>query len=156
MTEVKTYYYTEGNTVRQVAQPLPDRHTREREIREERERRKRQERRKMQRMMRKNAFILWEQVAMVAATVVGLFVGYINLTNSITTHMDNISALEQNISDLKASNSATESRIASQTNLGEIKAVAVNEMGMVYANADQIVYYDMESSDYMNQYHNIP
>lgn len=155
MTEVKTYYYTEGNTVRQVAQPLPDRHTREREIREERERRKRQERRKMQRMMRKKR-IYSIYVAMVAATVVGLFVGYINLTNSITTHMDNISALEQNISDLKASNSATESRIASQTNLGEIKAVAVNEMGMVYANADQIVYYDMESSDYMNQYHNIP
>ncbi|MBD8914858.1 MAG: hypothetical protein EGR77_02450 [Pseudobutyrivibrio sp.] len=155
MTEVKTYYYTEGNTVRQVAQPLPDRHTREREIREERERRKRQERRKMQRMMRKKR-IYSMYVAMVAATVVGLFVGYINLTNSITTHMDNISALEQNISDLKASNSATESRIASQTNLGEIKAVAVNEMGMVYANADQIVYYDMESSDYMNQYHNIP
>lgn len=155
MTEAKTYYYTEGNTVRQVAQPLPDRHTREREIREERERRKRQERRKMQRMMRKKR-IYSMYVAMVAATVVGLFVGYINLTNSITTHMDNISALEQNISDLKASNSATESRIASQTNLGEIKAVAVNEMGMVYANADQIVYYDMESSDYMNQYHNIP
>ncbi len=155
MTEVKTYYYTEGNTVRQVAQPLPDRHTREREIREERERRKRQERRKMQRMMRKKR-IYSMYVAMVAATVVGLFVGYINLTNSITTHMDNISALEQNISDLKASNSATESRIASQTNLGEIKTVAVNEMGMVYANADQIVYYDMESSDYMNQYHNIP
>lgn len=155
MTEVKTYYYTEGNTVRQVAQPLPDRHTREREIREERERRKRQERRKMQRMMRKKR-IYSMYVAMVAATVVGLFVGYINLTNSITTHMDNISALEQNISDLKASNSATESRIASQTNLGEIKSVAVNEMGMVYANADQIVYYDMESSDYMNQYHNIP
>ena len=155
MTEVKTYYYTEGNTVRQVAQPLPDRHTREREIREERERRKRQERRKMQRMMRKKR-IYSMYVAMVAATVVGLFVGYINLTNSITTHMDNISSLEQNISDLKASNSATESRIASQTNLGEIKTVAVNEMGMVYANADQIVYYDMESSDYMNQYHNIP
>lgn len=155
MTEVKTFYYTEGNTVRQVAQPLPDRHTREREIREEREKRKRQERRKMQRMMRKKR-IYSMYVAMVAATVVGLFVGYINLTNSITTHMDNISALEQNISDLKASNSATESRIASQTNLGEIKAVAVNEMGMVYANADQIVYYDMESSDYMNQYHNIP
>lgn len=155
MTEVKTYYYTEGNTVRQVAQPLPDRHTREREIREEREKRKRQERRKMQRMMRKKR-IYSMYVAMVAATVVGVFVGYINLTNSITTHMDNISALEQNISDLKASNSATESRIASQTNLGEIKAVAVNEMGMVYANADQIVYYDMESSDYMNQYHNIP
>ena len=40
MTEVKTYYYTDGNTVRQVEQPLPDRHTREREIRGERERKR--------------------------------------------------------------------------------------------------------------------
>lgn len=52
MTEVKTYYYTDGNTVRQVEQPLPDRHTREREIREERERKRRQARRKAQAAMR--------------------------------------------------------------------------------------------------------
>ena len=32
MTEVKTYYYTDGNTVRQVEQPLPDRHTRDRRV----------------------------------------------------------------------------------------------------------------------------
>lgn len=155
MTEVKTYYYTDGNTVRQVEQPLPDRHTREREIREERERKRRQARRKAQAAMRrKRVYSMY--IVSVAVALVGLFVGYINLTNSITTHTDNISALEQNISDLKASNSATESRIASATNLGDIKTAAINEMGMVYANADQIVYYDMDSSDYMNQYHNIP
>ena len=153
MTEVKTYYYTDGNTVRQVEQPLPDRHTREREIREERERKRRQARRKAQAAMRRKRVY---SMYIVSVALVGLFVGYINLTNSITTHMDNISALEQNISDLKASNSATESRIASATNLGDIKTAAINEMGMVYANADQIVYYDMDSSDYMNQYHNIP
>ncbi len=151
MTEVKTYYYTDGNTVRQVEQPLPDRHTREREIREERERKRRQARRKAQAAMRRKRVY-----SMYIVSVAVAFVGYINLTNSITTHMDNISALEQNISDLKASNSATESRIASATNLGDIKTAAINEMGMVYANADQIVYYDMDSSDYMNQYHNIP
>ena len=105
-------------------------------------------------MRRKRVYSMY--IVSVAVALVGLFVGYINLTNSITTLMDNISALEQNISDLKASNSATESRIASATNLGDIKTAAINEMGMVYANADQIVYYDMDSSDYMNQYHNIP
>ena len=110
MTEVKTYYYTDGNTVRQVEQPLPDRHTREREIREERERKRRQARRKAQAAMRrKRVYSMY--IVSVAVALVGLFVGYINLTNSVTTHTDNISALEQNISDLKASNSATESRM---------------------------------------------
>lgn len=91
MTEVKTYYYTDGNTVRQVEQPLPDRHTREREIREERERRRRRARRKAQAAMRrKRVYSMY--IVSVAVALVGLFVGYINLTNSITTHMDNISA----------------------------------------------------------------
>lgn len=155
MTEVKTYYYTEGNTVRQVAQPLPDRYTKEQEIREERQRRQRQLRRKQQAALRKQRMYAM-YVSVIAVALVGLFVGYVNLTNSITTRMDNISALEQEISDLKASNSAAESRIASNTNLGAIKASAINDMKMVYASPDQIVYYDMESSDYMNQYHNIP
>ena len=155
MTEVKTYYYTEGNTVRQVGEALPDRYTRERERREEQEKRRRRQRRKHQTIMRrKRLYAIY--ISSVVVAVCALFVGYVNLTNSITTHMNNISQLEQNISDLKASNSATESRIASATNLGEIKATAMNQLGMVYANADQIVYYNMESSDYMSQYHNIP
>lgn len=41
MKEVRTYYIQEGNTVRQVAEPLPNRETREREKRQEELREKR-------------------------------------------------------------------------------------------------------------------
>lgn len=81
---------------------------------------------------------------------------YIYLQNSITTSMHNIATLQGEISDLKAANSATESRIHTSTNLNDIKSRAINELGMVYATSDQIVYYDMQDEDYMNQYDSIP
>ncbi len=155
MREVKTYYYEEGNVVRQVEAPLSDRYTRERERQEERERQLRRKRHQQAVAARKRKFYSF-YLAVASIALVGLFVGYVNLTNSITTHRNNIASLEQDISDLKASNSATESRIASQSNLNDIKNQALNEMGMVYANQDQIVYYTMDNNDYMNQYNNIP
>lgn len=155
MTEVKTYYYTEGNTVRQVGEALPDRYTRERERREEQEKRRRRQRRKHQAIMRrKRLYAIY--ISSVAVAVCALFVGYVNLTNSITTHMDNIAALESQVTDLKAENSAAQSRISTVSNLADVKSKAMNELGMVYAKADQIVYYNMDDSDYMSQYHKIP
>ncbi len=155
MAEVKTFYFTEGNTVRQVAQPLPDRHEIERERKEKQERnRRRQQRKRAAMMRRKRLYAIY--ITLVVASVCGLFVGYVDLTNSITTRMNHISSLEAQVTELKASNSAAQSRIDTSSNLGDIKATAMNELGMVYANADQIVYYDMDNSDYMSQYHNIP
>ena len=155
MAEVKTFYFTEGNTVRQVAQPAPDRRDRERERREEQLRRRRRQQRKHAAMMRrKRLYAIY--IAGVITSACALFVGYVNLTNSITTHMDNVSKLEAQVTELKAQNSATQSRIDTSTNLGDVKAAAMNQLGMVYANADQIVYYNMENNDYMSQYHKIP
>ncbi len=155
MTEVKTFYFTEGNTVRQVEQPLPDRHEIERERRERQERnRKRQQRKRAAMMRRKRLYTIY--IMGVVAVAGALFVGYVNLTNSITTHMDNVAALESQITDLKAENSAAQSRISTVSNLADVKAKAMNELGMVYAKADQIVYYNMDDSDYMSQYHKIP
>ena len=85
-----------------------------------------------------------------------LCTSYIYLQNSITTSMHNIATLQSEISDLKAANAATESRIHTSTNLNDIKNRAINEFGMVYATSDQIVYYDMQDEDYMNQYVSIP
>lgn len=157
MTEVKTYYFTEGNVVRQAAepQPLPNRRQTEHERREEQARRRRRQQRRHAAMMRRKRMYAVYFAGIVAATC-GLFVGYINLTNSITTHMNNISELESQITELKAENSAAQSRIDTSTNLGAVKAAAMNDLGMVYAREDQIVYYSMENSDYMSQYHNIP
>ncbi len=155
MTQIQNYYITEGNTVRVEEIPLPNRQRREQE-RLEKERLQRRKRQRMQaRMARRQRF----QAMCTAVVVLGLSllcVGYVNLSNNITTHMKQISALQEEVSGQKAQNSAAESRIATAANLKDIRGIALNELGMVYANADQIVYYDMEDNDYMSQYQNIP
>ena len=63
-----------------------------------------------------------------------------------------IASLETEISELKASNAATESRISTTTNLNSIKESAISELGMVYAGTDQIVFYTIPDEDYMDRY----
>lgn len=155
MKEARTYYIQDGNTVRKVAEPLPNRETRERERRQEALRERRIRERKHAAMMRRHRLhVMYLTLAVV--TICGLFVGYVQLQTDITTRMNHVAQLEDEISTVKAENSATESRIDTTTNLNNVKAAAVNELGMVYAGNDQIVYYDMERTDYMNQYHEIP
>ena len=85
----------------------------------------------------------------------GFFTGYVNLQTSIRAHMANISSLKSDISDMKASNSAAQSRIATATDLNDIKLYALTNCQMVYANNGQIVYYDIADEDYMSQYEDI-
>ena len=40
--------------------------------------------------------------------------------------------------------------------LNHVNDVAVNQLGMVYASSDQIMYYEIANDDYMNQYSDIP
>lgn len=120
MKEVRTYYIQEGNTVRQVAEPLPNRETREREKRQEELREKRLRQRRHAAMMRRHRIhVMYLTLAVIAAC--GLFVGYVQLQNDITTRMNHVAQLEDEISTVKAENSATESRIDTTTNLNAVK-----------------------------------
>ena len=85
-----------------------------------------------------------------------MLVGYVALQTNVSTRMNNIANLENQLSSVKADNKATESRIATTTNLSEIKDKAIKDLGMVYATNSQIVYYNVDGSDYMSQYHDIP
>ncbi len=161
MQELKTYYYQDGNTVR-VEQPvrrpsrnLPTREQRERERREAAERRQHITERRRIAAYKRNKLLSTYMILAVAVTCVMLVI-YVSMQNNLTTRMNHVAALENQLSELNADNNATESRIATTTNLSEIKDKAMNELGMVYANSDQIVYYSIDSSDYMNQYHDIP
>lgn len=84
------------------------------------------------------------------------FMGYLHLQNEINTSMSNISSIEEQTSELKSANQATENRINSEANLQAVKDAAMNRLGMVYANSGQIVYYSMDNDDYMSQYNEIP
>jgi cell division protein FtsL len=88
----------------------------------------------------------------IAAAVIlfAMFGAFVMLENNITATIKNISATEQEISQLKAENSALLSKINTNANLSEVKKKAMNELGMNYAKAGQIEYYTMKEQDYMS------
>ena len=179
MREINNIYFQEGNTVR-VETPsfkqqayqgyryqtvssvanrplrnLPNREQRDKELKEERERQaKEMHRRQVAAMRRSRLMTVYMIVAVALAS--GLFVGYVSLQNEITTHMKSIAVMENQLSEVKADNKVAESRIATSTNLTDIKNSAINDLGMVYATSSQIVYYSMDADDYMSQYKDIP
>ena len=163
MQELKTYYYNEGNAVRKEVEPYYVRPARVLPTREQRELEKRQDAlirqkitdRRRAAALRKNRILAAYMIIAVVLTCV-LFVGYVGLQTKVSTRMNHIAQLENELSSVNASNKAAESRIATTTNLSEIKDKAINELGMVYATSNQIVYYSVDGSDYMSQYQDIP
>ena len=154
MANIQTYYIEDGNTIRKEYEAVaaPDY---ERERKERRQRREHEKQHRRAQVMRRNRLYTVYLTIGVAFFCL-FFVGYIRLQNDITTSMNHIASLKTQISDLKAENSATQNRISTTANLSNVKNAAVNQLGMVYANADQIVYYDMNDEDYMSQYSDIP
>ena len=86
----------------------------------------------------------------------GVCLIYVQLQSDINGRMKHIASLESEMLDLKTGNEATLRRIETSVNLEEIRSKALNEMGMVYPTKDQIIYYDVDLNDYMNQYQDIP
>ena len=75
----------------------------------------------------------------IAATIVLLLcVNYVRLQSELTKHSKNVTALQEELADLKEENTT------------------INQLGMTYATPDQIVEYDNPASDYVKQYENIP
>jgi len=101
-----------------------------------------------------------EQSASVFSVFLALFmmilltvsvIGYVQLMSNVTVTSNNISSLETQIKNLKTENDQKYEEITSSINLDEIKEVAINELGMKYADSDQIVTYNNDSDDYVHQ-----
>lgn len=95
---------------------------------------------------------------LVAASALTLWVcaGYLQIQADNTARMKNIAALEAQLSEMKTENDDEYNRVTTSVDLEEVRDIAINELGMVYANADQVVLYDSEGSDYVKQYAQIP
>ena len=76
---------------------------------------------------------------------------YIGLQSDITNSVKHISTLEKQLNDLKLANDEEYSRITSSINLEEIKRVAIQELGMQYAEEGQIISFVSENNDYVKQ-----
>ena len=152
-------YYVNGSTVRELdAQPVrrparPDR----RKIEEEQRRKSRRNaaRRNRERalyMSRGYVMFLSACVLVIACAAVNL----IQMQSQVSQRMKNIAALESQITDLKADNDARYKEIVTSVDLEYIKDVAINQLGMHYANKDQVIYFSVENGNFMDQYGDIP
>lgn len=151
-------YYVNGNTVRELG-AVPERKPRldpkEREEQLRHRRRQNAAKRNRQRalyMSRGYVFFLTLCVSAIAAFAVV----YVRLQADVSQNMRTIASLESQIEDLKADNDANYKRITTSVDLNEIKDIAMNQLGMTYATEEQIVYYSVENSNYMDQYGDIP
>jgi len=92
-------------------------------------------------------------ILLTAAAITALFicVNYLQVQAQINASIKNIEAQETILEKYKTDNDALESRIEASINLDEIYKVATQEMGMVYANKDQVITYDKTPTEYVRQ-----
>lgn len=81
---------------------------------------------------------------------------YIGLQSDITNSIKKISQLESQLNSLKLDNDEEYNRITNNVDLEEVKRVAIQELGMKYAEEGQIVSIMGGGSDYMRQVSDIP
>lgn len=151
-------YDVNGNTVRKLeAQPVrreqPDRRRIEEEQKKKRRRNAlRRNRERALHMSRGYVAFLTVCVAVVAVSSAAL----IQIQSIVTQRMENIAALERQITDLKAHNDARYKEIITSVDLDYIKDAAINQLGMQYASPEQIIYFSVENDNFMDQYSDIP
>ena len=93
-------------------------------------------------------------IPMVGAALI--LTAYLTLQSDITNSIKNIAALESTLNNLKMDNDENYSRITSSVDLEEVKRIAIQELGMQYAQEGQIIRFNGEGSDYIRQTGNIP
>jgi len=81
---------------------------------------------------------------------------YVTLQSDITNSIKSIEVQEKTLNTLRTENDENYSRITGNVNLEEIRKVAIQDLGMRYADEGQIVYFDGEGSDYVRQTGQMP
>ena len=141
-------YYVRGNTVRNIQ---PERRTDDRPkkkvnntVRRNRERAKHMS----------PGYVLFLGAALIATGIILVY--YIGLQSDITNSVKHIATLERELNALKVGNEEDYSRITSSVDLEEIRRIAIQELGMQYAQEGQIISFASENSDYVKQMAEIP
>lgn len=100
------------------------------------------------------AYILFLIGAMLLTSVV--LIGYIRIQADNVAIVENISSLESQLNQKKLENDEEYSRIMSSVDLDEVKRIAMEELGMQYAQEGQVVEVENSKSDYVRQYQKMP
>ena len=85
-----------------------------------------------------------------------LLISYIQLQAQNTVALETIAQKESQLNAMKIANEEEYSRITSAVDLEYVKDVAINELGMQYAQEGQIIEVEMQGDDYVRQYEDMP
>ncbi len=141
--------YVQGNTARKL-QTVPSYEREETVKRVSNRTRKNRERAKHMNIVT----VLTMATAMVVAGII--LTWYLILQSDITNSIKRIASLESQLNEMKRENDENYNRITSNIDLEEVKRVAIQELGMRYAEEGQIITFNGEGSDYIRQTGDIP
>lgn len=83
-------------------------------------------------------------------------VDYLRVQTAITDLSKAVSASEVELATVTADNDAALSKINTSLDLEKVFDIAVNELGMVFPNNNQVVTYESAISEYVRQYDSVP
>lgn len=95
-------------------------------------------------------------LAIVTVAMLYIWSSYIQIQTEVDERLRNISSMEAQLESLKQTNDTEYARINSSIDLEEIKRIAIEELGMVYASRDQVKNYEDTENEYMKQYEELP
>ena len=99
------------------------------------------------------AYVIFLTVAAIAVLII--CINYIRLQSTITEHSKSITAMQEELANLREENTTRENAVLTLSTWTS-KRSAQNDLGMVYATPDQIVTYEDPATDYVRQFENIP
>ena len=99
-------------------------------------------------------YVTFLMVALVACAF--FLVNYIQMQSELTARITEVSRMESELNSLKLANDEEYSRIISSVDLAYVKDVAINELGMQYAEEGQVVTVETQGDDYVRQYAQMP
>lgn len=94
-------------------------------------------------------YVLFLFAALLASAFI--LVNYIQLQAELTGLNKAVAAKECELNSLRLENDEAYNRILNGIDLEEIRRIAIQELGMIYAKEGQIVIYENEGNDYMRR-----
>lgn len=151
-----TNTYIDGNVIRHV-QAVPGQRT-DRRTREQEQRRREvssRARRNREKALRMNVPYVSFLTAVSVATVF-VCVNFLQLQSEGISYRNQIASLESQLTELKLANDNAYEEAVSSVDMEEVKRIAVNDLGMTYADEGQIITYSNQEGDYIRQYAEVP
>ena len=146
---ITTSYEYDGSAVRKIEElPGYGEKNRKKKVRSE------HKRPNARRYSLSGSYVLFITVVCIAVSV--LCVLYISQKSALTRQYDTIADLETEYNQLKSNNDAKYNQVMDSVGIEDIKEAAQGRLGMSYAGADRIIYYDLEDDSYVRQYKDVP